>query len=294
MFVSPGGVTRNWQGEPQFGITAVHPTRKLLSNPSVYEFAEPIGGTFPPWYDPSYWQEGRVARFSLKKQIQSAFANGLLYAELFLRQQNCLLAALMALLIVAASNPVEILRKMWPLLLMCCAAMGLYMLVHSETRFIGGYVAILWLTLFSSVCVPSHYGRFSGYLLLAVSVALLISVLDTTARAVREGGPYSAVQDVELSDRLDAIGLHAGDRIAIVGGRGIYAARLSRVKIVAEIMSEDASAFWRLTPEKRAIVFQKMAESGARMVLASDPGPALQLDSSWNKVDGLPCYLHWL
>jgi hypothetical protein len=172
--------------------------------------------------------------------------------------------------------------------------MGLYMLVHVETRFIGGYVAILWLTLFRFVCVPSHYGRFSGYLLLAVSAALLISVLDNTARAVREGGPYSAAQEVELSDRLDAIGLHAGDRIAIVGGHGIYAARLSHVKIVAEIMSEDTSAFWRLTPEKRNIVFQKMAESGARLVLAPDPGPALQLDSSWNKVDGLPCYLHWL
>jgi hypothetical protein len=70
MFVSPGGATRNWQGEPQFGITAVHPTRKLLSDPPVYEFAKPIGGTFPPWYDPSYWEEGRVPVFNLKAQLE--------------------------------------------------------------------------------------------------------------------------------------------------------------------------------------------------------------------------------
>ncbi len=294
MFVSPGGATRNWQGEPQLGIAAVHPTRKLLSDPPVYEFAEPVGGTFPPWYDPSYWEEGRVGRFRLKAQVRIVIGHLLSYAELLLRQQNCLLAAWLALLIVAHKDAFTVLKKMWPLLLMCCAALGLYMLVHVETRFIGAYLAILWLTLFASLSVPSYLCRFSGYLLLAVTGAMLISVLDDTARAIRDGGPYSAMPDVVLSDRLDAAGLHPGDRIAIVGGGGIYAARLSRVKIVAEIMGEDTPAFWRLTPEKKEIVFKKMAESGARIVLAPDPGPALQVDVSWVKVDGLPLYLRQL
>jgi hypothetical protein len=230
----------------------------------------------------------------LKAQVRVVIGHLLFYAELLLHQQNCLLAAWLTFLMVARRNAVAELGKMWPLLLMCCAALGLYMLVHVETRFIGGYVAILWLTLFSSSCVPSHLSRFSGYLLLAVSGAMLISVVDETARAVREGGPYSAMTNVALSDRLDAMGLHAGDRIAIVGGAGIYAARLSGVKIVAEIMGEDTPAFWRLTPEKTRIVFQKMAESGARMVLAPDPGPPLRVDSSWAKVEGLPFYLHRL
>jgi hypothetical protein len=214
-FVSPGGSARNWNGDPQFGITALHPTRKLLSDPPVYEFAEPIGGTFPSWYDPSYWEEGRVPVFSLKAQVRVVIGHLLSYAELLLHQQNCLLAAGLALLMVARRNAIAGLGRMWPLLLMCCAALGLYMLVHVETRFIGGYVAIFWLTLFSSFCGPSHLGRFSGYLLLAVSGAMLISVVDETARAAREGGPYSAMTNVVLSDRLDAMGLHAGDRIAI-------------------------------------------------------------------------------
>jgi hypothetical protein len=142
MFVSPGGATRNWRGEPQFGITAVHPTRKLLSDPPVYAFAKPIGGTFPPWYDPSYWEEGRVPVLSLKAQVRVVIGHLLSYAELLLHQQNCLLAALLALFMVARRNAIAELGKMWPLLLMCCAELGLYMLVHVETRFIGGYVAI--------------------------------------------------------------------------------------------------------------------------------------------------------
>ena len=124
MFVSPGGAPRNWQGEPQFGITAVHPTRKLLSDPPVYEFAKPIGGTFPPWYDPSYWEEGRVPVLSLKAQVRVVIGHLLSYAELLLHQQNCLLAALLALFMVARRNAIAELGKMWPLLLMCCARAG--------------------------------------------------------------------------------------------------------------------------------------------------------------------------
>jgi hypothetical protein len=294
MYVSPGGVTRNWQGEPALGIGAVHPTRKVLSDPPVYEFAEPVGGTFPPWYDPSYWEEGRVGRFDLKAQFTTIARHLLGYAELLFHRENALLAAFLTLLMMGGKNALRYILRNWPLLLICAAALGLYMLVHVEIRYIGAYVAILWLALFSGLRVPENFVRVSGWLLLAVAVVLVVTAVDNTARSIQNGGPYSARTDITLSDRLDAAGLQPGDRIAIMGGGGIYAARLSRVKIVAEIMGEDTPAFWRLAPEKKEIVFQKIAQSGARMLLAPDPGPALRVDPSWIKVDGLPFYLHWL
>jgi hypothetical protein len=294
MFVSPGGMTRNWQGDPDFGIQAPHPTRKLASEPPVYEFAEPIGGTFPVWYDPSYWEEGRVPRFNLKAQLAVVARNLASDLELLLHRENCLLAALATLLLVIRKDALSAIAANWPVLLICLTGMGIYVFVHTESRFVGAYVALLWLALFSPLRVSPKVARMSGYLLLAVAAALLISVLDETARAVRDGGPYSALQDVLLSDRLDAMGLDPAGRIAIVGGGGIYAARLSHLKIVCEVMGEDTPAFWRLTPEKRELVFQKFAESGARLVLAPDPGPALRVDPSWIKVDGVPFYVHWL
>jgi hypothetical protein len=294
MYVSPGGVTRNWQGEPALGIKAVHPTRKLLSDPAVYEFAEPIGGTFPPWYDPSYWEEGRVARFSLKTQIIIVVRHLLSYMELVLHQENALLAGFLTLFLLGGRSALRAIRENWVLLLMCAAALGLYMLVHVENRYIGPYVALLWLALFSRLRVPDNLVRVSGRLLLAVAGTLLVTVADNTVRAVRDGGRYSARTSVLLSGRLDDAGLHPGDRIAIVDGGGMYAARLSRVKIVAEIMGEDTPVFWGLTPEKRDTVFRTMAGSGARMVLAPDPGPAVRVGPLWIKLEGLPYYLHWL
>ena len=295
MFVAPRGVTRNWQGEPQLGITAVHPTRKIFSNPPAYEFSEPIAGTFPPWYDPSYWQEGRVGRFNLKAQLSIIFQHLSTYFELFLHQENAFLAAFLALALISGRKWFAYLAEMWPLLAMCAAALTLYMLVHVESRFLGGYVAVLWIALFASLRLPSGAVRYGGYLLLAVSAALLITAVDGTARAIRDHGPYSALADVALSDEIDRMDVRSGDRIAIIGGDGMYAARLSHVKIIAEIMGGgDNLQFWRLTPESRQLVYERFRQCGASLVLATDPGPASSLDNGWIKIPGESFYLRKL
>jgi hypothetical protein len=290
--VSPGGASHDWQGEPALGIKAVHPVRKLLSDPPLYEFAQPIGGTYPPFFDPTYWEEGRVARFSLRAQVATIGRHLLLYAELLLHQNNALVATVLTFLFVMGRGARRALSQNLPLFCMCGAALGLYMLVLAEYRYIGAYVAILWLGLLSPFRAPTHLRVMSGCLSCAVALVLLITVADSTARSVREGGPYSAAQDIVVSDHLDAMGLHPGDRIGIVGGVGGYAARLSHAKVVAEVW--DVPAFWRLSQEKRQAVLLKFAETGAKMVLAPDPGPLLTPDSSWLKVDAQPLYLHML
>ena len=42
-----------------------HPTRQIGENPEVFEFAQPIPGSYPPWRDPAYWNGGLPVRFSL-------------------------------------------------------------------------------------------------------------------------------------------------------------------------------------------------------------------------------------
>jgi len=291
-YVSPGGVTHDWQGDTALGIKAVHPTRKIFSEPAVYEFAEPIGGTYPPTYDPTYWDEGRVPRFNLRVQVATIARHLLLYAELLLHQNNALLATFLTFLLVMGKGARRAICGNWPLLLMCAAPFGLYMLVFAEYRYVGAYVAILWLGLLSPFRAPVYLLRMSRCLLCAVALVLMVSVADSTARAFRQGGPDSAVQDIVLSDRLDTMGLRPGDRIATVGGVGGYAARLSHAKIVAETL--DVSGFWRLSSDRRQDVLRKFAETGAKMVLAPDPGPLLTPDSSWVKVEGAPVYVHIL
>ncbi len=86
----------NWQGEPEGSGRPVHPTRQLSMHPAIFEFATPIPGTYPPWYDPAYWNEGvqithrpRAFAAAVKEQIR-------LYAS-WLHQQLPLLFAFLAL-----------------------------------------------------------------------------------------------------------------------------------------------------------------------------------------------------
>ncbi len=54
--VNPGFLiipNRYWQGGPEGYGTPLHPVRKLWDAPPAYEFASPVGGTYPPWTDPS-------------------------------------------------------------------------------------------------------------------------------------------------------------------------------------------------------------------------------------------------
>jgi len=48
----------HWHGAPPHVGPPKHPTRKVFDRPEAFEFATPVGGTYPPWYEPSYWWEG--------------------------------------------------------------------------------------------------------------------------------------------------------------------------------------------------------------------------------------------
>src|SRR5271169_5323004 len=65
------GASPSWYFQ-NLGTAAGHyanPVRKIFDAPPIYEFATPIKGTIPVWYDPSYWADGAVPRVSLKREL---------------------------------------------------------------------------------------------------------------------------------------------------------------------------------------------------------------------------------
>jgi len=48
----------HWQGKPFDIGKPLHPTTQVFDSPKAFVFPEPIAGTYPPWYDPSYWYAG--------------------------------------------------------------------------------------------------------------------------------------------------------------------------------------------------------------------------------------------
>ena len=85
--VAPRTFWRNWQGEEPGSGKPLHPTRQLLRSPRLFAFDGPIIGTYPPWLDPSYWNEGLQWHFSPRAQLEVLTANLLVEASLLLRTQ---------------------------------------------------------------------------------------------------------------------------------------------------------------------------------------------------------------
>jgi hypothetical protein len=296
VLVSPGGRALNWQGEPPSSGVPVHTTRKLLNDPPLFEFASPLGGTYPPSFDPSYWDEGRKSTFDMKAQLRVISRLLVFYAGVFLRDQPGLLAAVLTFLMVGGAATRRTILRNWFLLGMCVAAMGLYVLVHSETRFIGAYVTVFWLAILAGVRLPPSNDqlRMARYLAIAAVITILLAVIDNTVHAIWAGGPYSARDQIVMADDLNAMGLRDGDQIAVVGdGNWCYWAHSAKLKIVSTIMSVDMAGFWRKDLSQRKQVYRVFAETGARALVAIGPLP-VDAGAEWTRVGDSPYYLCWL
>jgi hypothetical protein len=313
--VSPGGRNLNWQGEPPGSGVPVHTTRQIHTNPPVYEFATPVGGTYPPSFDPSYWDEGRRVTIDVRAQMRVIREHLLLYAGLLLRDQPGLLAVALALTLAGGVATRRAILAYWMLFLMSFAASGLYMLVHVETRFVAAYVSIFWLAILAGIRLEiSSYGSPSAhsdnarsgdassesrsnmvdYLAVATVVTILLSVADGTVRAVREGGPYSARDQIAVADILTEGGMRPGDRVAVVGdGNWFYWPRLGRFKIVSAIIAMDAPTFWHETPAQKEDVYRLFAGTGAKVLVTSSPLSA-EAGSGWKRIGTTAFYEHAL
>jgi hypothetical protein len=294
--VSPGGRLLNWQGEPPGSGVPVHTTRKIHENPPVYEFAAPVGGTYPPSYDPSYWNEGREWTFDARRQLKVIEDHVLTYAELLLRSQSGLLAGALTLVLVRGMATRKSLLRNWPLFALCLAPMALYMLVHVEVRYVGAYLAVFWMAILFSIRLANSDSvrRMAELLAVAVVVTILLSVADGTMHAVRAGGPYSARDQITVADGLKKMGLHAGDHVAILGdGNWAYWARLGKLKIVSTIMSPDTPAFWAETLEQKEEVLRLLADTGAKAVVAAQV-PASDAGNGWERIGVTENYVRWL
>ena len=166
VFVNPGVPKRDlhhWQGEqPEFG-TPKHTTRQIHESPAAFEFATPIAGSYPPWYDPSYWHAGIKIRFDVLQQINVLVKN-LVFAW------NTFLAALvfgyLALLVGGGRlrPSLEGLGANAVILVPAVVGLGVYLLVtdfpdsdistQPAMRYIAPFAVLLFAGVLSSVRFP--------------------------------------------------------------------------------------------------------------------------------------------
>jgi hypothetical protein len=223
----------NWQGGPAGNGRPVHPTRQLSTQPAIFEFAKPIAGTYPPWYDPAYWYEGVRIAYRPREFARAIVEQVRLYGYWLHHRQLPLLFALLALFLLSSSKGDALgrLKTLSPVLALGAMPFAMYALVHAESRYLTPFFVLLWTALFCGV-LDDH--RVS--LPIATTAAVLMLLESVIAVFATPANEPPARLHYEIARELHAVGLKSGDHVAIVqGDLSYYWAWLADARVTLEI-----------------------------------------------------------
>jgi hypothetical protein len=277
-----------------------HPVKKIFESPPTYEFGEPIGGTYPLWYDTSYWHEGIKPYFDLNGQVQAIKTSLLFYCALFFSHFTQLFMSVCFLILFATGARRSLGPNngaaVWPVLIVAISALGLYSLALVESRYIGAFVCLLWLGAFSVVWLPAS--RLSNRLIAGVVIAVAATtcfsaVWWVSRRPPAQGGPAWS----EAAQALSEKGIKPEDKVATVGvepygGGGAYWARLARIQIIAQV--SEPERFWAADLSTQSRVIEAVARTGAKAILTCPEPPRSSPESGWQRLGNTNYYVRLL
>ncbi len=265
-----------WQGEPQGSGTPVHPPRNLHSSPDLFEFARPGYGSYPIWYDPSYWNEGLWPSFDLEQQWSATKRTLSRYLSILRGRLDLVLVAIAILVHAAVYSPagasVDRRIRAWFLFLPALAGFAMYSLVYVEHRHIAVFVVAFWAAIFASFTFPGSSrtatmaNGLAGCVLAGTLIILLLGV-PGGLQAIRERPDRVHWR---VAQELARRGARPGDRIMVLGSALWQApsAHLARVQITAEIPGVEAVAFWTAVRPIQSSVMERAAATGIRLAVA--------------------------
>ncbi len=279
----------------EFGSAEVHlkhPESELLHSPQILSYAALPYGTYPDWFDTTYWNDQVKPHFKIRDDLPRAARNGVLVMRYLFNHPEALL--LLALLLALGAR----LTLRWkpganafwlPSVLLGVLIWAIYAVVNTEERYVTvAYFSIL-LALFAALRVPDVGPRNLNLRATGSALILLLALLAAgeSLRAVFEdrrqlsaagvpGGWYSPNQQ-HAADALRSMGLQPGDAVACVGSVAClsdqYWARLAGVRILTEIYDPIAPAYEFLDalPNRDQAIAVVRAQ-GARVLVADFGG----------------------
>ena len=295
--VNPGIPMKNWQGEQPGGGTPKHKTRQVLDHPPTFEFAQPIGGTYPPWFDPSYWNDGAHGSWRLRSQIRVLVQSARNYSKMLLEQLG-LLAGIAIFILWGGAATRKAIVSNWPLIAAGMISIGLYSLVLVRSRYIAGSFVLVFMGILAGIRLPREEQRLRvmKYITAGVMASILFSVLGCLTEA---GYVSNTVYDyptdkdhVRVAEDLRGLGFGAGEKVAVIGdGDHEYWALLGKFKIVAEVYAADPEklVFWGEPWQRRKMAYECFRRAGAKIAVVWSPPE--NMDAGWERIGNTNYYM---
>jgi hypothetical protein len=298
----------------EFGMSANVPAgvERVLAAPPVVAFGRAGAGSFPLWYDPSFYYEGKSAPTNLGLQVTASLGAARGFAWMLPTQ---LLAPTCAVLGVTALG----LFAGWPrgsaaergsgsggwlgewvrglfrwssVLLVGVGALSLYVLMGiAEPRLGGPFLLLVLFGLVVGLSVPRGgwltIRRPAGLLLEVLAVVVLVALLvdgQAAGQVSRQGEGPGANPHWAVAEALRELGVQPGEGVASIGDKDqYYWARVGGFQVVALVPKGAALDFEKASLEERADVYTACATARARALVArtlpdGEPG--------WRRVAG--------
>jgi 4-amino-4-deoxy-L-arabinose transferase-like glycosyltransferase len=278
LFIDDTAYYTHWHGAPAGSGIPVHPTRTIFEHPTAYEFNGPIQATYPPWFDPSYWNEGLRTHFNFRGHVRAAVETAKTYYVLFVKTQWAFAGlAILAVISRRRRPPAEAVRIGVPAIL----ALGLYGVLHVEGRYVGPFMVLFFMSILISVDVDWQIWR-------AVSAVVVVSLAVATMVELMKQYPTRSAIPLEwpIAAALRSNGLRDGDGVASVGTViGASWPRLARAHVVAEIPTESITEFWNATPDTQRHLFVALRRAGAKVIVGAVPD-SCPAAAGWTRIPG--------
>ncbi len=267
-----------------------HHSNKIFTKPDVFEFAEPLHATYSPWYNPAFWTEGAPVGEPVSRAVRHFVENlRFFFSEIF---SYLLVASLLASLVLL--RPCFSIKGLGTALSLCApalVAMCAYSISanlndHMMERYFVAWTILLYAAVVIALMVPA-VGETAGKRVFAAKRFLLLSIAFcmmtfTSAfyfyhKHVRD--QYCIPVDTLIASKAQELGLKPGDKIAQIGFRRYYWARLARLRIVADIF--DDAGFWAMDPERREQLIDVLRQHDVKAIIQTwaidvplpEPGP---------------------
>jgi hypothetical protein len=294
-YVDAGPKWIHWQGKPEGTGTPLHPTRKVFSDPDIYEFSSWMPASYAPWYDPSYWYDGARPHFLWTGQSLALFRAANMYLKIF-SKGGALWVVLAVVLWLLYSKLIALKDSVpgeWLITLPLVAPLAMYALVHVEFRFIAPFGLMLLIRALTQLSVVAGtQALLLKRSLMAVTLAPALAMAWPVAHDLRDVVANRPYEPWRVAVGLHEMGIPPGTRVGSIGtGLSAYWAHLAGVRIIAEIPEKDETIFLAANPTRKLEALNKFSEVGAKAVLTKNAAVAHSMDG-WQQV-GQTHYYVW-
>jgi 4-amino-4-deoxy-L-arabinose transferase-like glycosyltransferase len=292
-YVNGATLTTHWRGQPPGTGVPKHATRQILTKPAIYEFAQPISGSYPPWYDASYWYDGIRPHFAIRGQLWVLFRALNAYFKMF-SKTGALYVVGIALFWALGSYGRwgQVSPGMWLVMLPSLAALTLYALVLVEFRYVSPFALMLLIWIFSRVEFPRSgdpllLRRVNLVVMLAPLVAVAWPVVRDVSMVIRSR-PY---EEWQVAMGLRDLGVRPGTQLGCIGsGLDAYWAHLADARIIAEIPGKDQREFIASGGDRKEFILKKFMDAGALGVVTKNEGVVNSMPG-WRQIGETQYYL---